>query len=94
MAGNLELFHKEGIDANAMLAERHGFKQLEKVIEQYNVDIVLVPTYFEYPKLVDRLVGNSISQIGETNFKGFFMDQGNGKFATLTAANPVDAEVA
>ncbi len=93
LASNLDRFHKKGITANAILAEKHGFKQIATIVAENNFDIVLVPNYFEYPKLVDRLVGNTIAQIGATTFKSFFMDQGNGTFAPLTGADAAFAKV-
>ena len=63
LASQMERFADKGITCKALLAPQHGLQTLMDVASKESAEIVIVPRYFEYPKLLDRVVGNSLSQI-------------------------------
>ena len=56
-------FTNKGVKCKALLAPQHGLQTLMDVASKESAEIVIVPRYYEYPRLLDRIVGNSLSQI-------------------------------
>ena len=67
------------LNTKALLANKHGFTNIHKNALAHNVDLVVVPAYYEHPSLIDRIVGNRISKLGDydTTLFVIFDKQGN-----------------
>ena len=63
LANQMQRFTNKGVKCKALLAPQHGLQTLMDVASKESAEIVIVPRYYEYPRLLDRIVGNSLSQI-------------------------------
>ena len=61
------------LNSKALLANKHGFINIQKTALEHNVDMVVVPEYYEHPSLIDRIVGNQVSKLDDYESMPFFI---------------------
>ena len=47
------------------------------VASKESAEIVILPRYYEYPRLLDRIVGNALSQIENTSSSNLIVHEEN-----------------
>ena len=86
-------FQNEGLNANAVLAGKHGFQAIEEAATREKADVVIVPQYYEYPNLVDRIVGNTLGQIKNSNIPQLMISTEDGHFRQLNTSADRNCEL-
>ena len=80
LSQQLAEFKNEGLHASALLAGKHGFQAIGEIANREKADVVIVPQYYEFPSLVDRIVGNTLGQIKNTNTPQLMVSPDDGYF--------------
>ena len=80
LSQQLAEFKNEGLHASALLAGKHGFQAIGEIANREKADVVIVPQYYEFPNLVDRIVGNTLGQIKNTNTPQLMVSTDDGYF--------------
>tara|TARA_Y100000817_G_C16800468_1_gene519395 strand:- start:49 stop:1155 length:1107 start_codon:yes stop_codon:yes gene_type:complete len=68
------------VNSKALLAEKHGFVSIHKAALDHNVDLVIVPEYYENPSLIDKIVGNQLSKLDDYEATSFVVYDVEGNF--------------
>ena len=76
----MSVMNNTNLNSQALLAEKHGFVNIHKAALEHNVDLVIVPEYYENPSLIDRIVGNQLSKLDNYEAASFIIFDGEGNF--------------
>ena len=77
LANQMDRFTNKGVNCKALLAPQHGLQTLMDVASKESAEIVILPKYYEYPRLLDRIVGNALSQIENTSSSNLIVHEEN-----------------
>ena len=80
LSKQMNIINETNLNSQALLAEKHGFVNIHKTALNHNVDLVIVPEYYENPSLIDKIVGNQLSKLDDYEATSFVVYDVEGNF--------------
>tara|TARA_A100001037_G_scaffold239201_1_gene218768 strand:+ start:21575 stop:22678 length:1104 start_codon:yes stop_codon:yes gene_type:complete len=66
LAAQGRVFENAGLKTSYLLPEKNGFKHLIERATQEKIDLIILDDYYSSPRLMDRIAGNSLSNIDQS----------------------------